>query len=333
MLPINMLQPKTLLLVGDPHATVEEIPDCNRLITCVIDALRKKPAHGVVFLGDLHHNHALVRIEVMEFWRGAFKKIKTEFPELRIFALVGNHDRSHDYSVKANALQSYDIEVIEKPTEIVNGVVLAPWYPDPETFLKTMEGRTGKTLICHQTFDGSKYENGFYASDGVKPGAVQFETIFSGHIHTPQQFANVWYIGAPRWRIASDANIPRFLWSVDFDGWGAVAGKQLFATDDYCRPLWHLVDKEEDQLVVKNGGKGILRVDVHGSAAWVDARKAEWEAVGARVATFPIVARSSVVKESEGIPTALSKFVDGWVPKFGTPIEQLKQMVAERINV
>lgn len=323
----------SLLLVGDPHVTVDEIPDCNRLIDCILDALTKKPVKGIVFLGDLHHNHALVRIEVMEFWRKAFRRIKAAFPDVTIHTLVGNHDRSHDYSVKANALQAYDVKVIEDPTQILPGVVASPWYPDPESFLDAMEGCRGKTLICHQTFDGSRYENGFYASDGVKPALVEFETVFSGHIHTPQQFDKVWYIGAPRWRIASDANIPRFLWALDFDEAGSVVGKQLFSTDDYCRPIWHLVDKEEDQLVVKAGGKGILRVDIHGSAAWVDARKAEWEAVGARVATFPIVARSSIVKESEGIPVALAKFVDAWAPRYGTPIEQLKQMVAERIHV
>jgi len=323
----------SLLLVGDPHVTVEEIPDCNRLIDCILDVLGKVPVKGVVFLGDLHHNHALVRIEVMEFWRKAFHRIKLAFPNINIYALVGNHDRSHDYSVKANALQSYAIDVIQSPSEIMRGVVAAPWYPDPSSFLKALDGQQGKTLICHQTFDGSKYENGFFASDGVDPALVQFDNVIAGHIHAPQIVGKVWYIGAPRWRIASDANTPRALWVFDFDDDGNIVGRKPFPTSGWCREIWHLVDKEEDPIEVTRPEKGILRVDIHGSAEWVEAKKAKWEAVGARVATFPVVARSSLVRESEGISVALSKFVDVWVPKYGTSIDQLKKMVAERINV
>src|SRR6185369_11497831 len=124
----------------------------------------------------------------------------------KIWFLVGNHDRSHDTNITGNTLRyaSPTVTVVDEPMTLGNGLVFMPWYAKPQDFIKAAGNYT--TLICHQTLQGAKYENGFPAADGVPAEMVPAKTIISGHIHTPQMFGKVWYPGAPRWRIATDAN-------------------------------------------------------------------------------------------------------------------------------
>ena len=60
------LKPLRLLIVGDPHVTVEELGDCQGLMALIDQTLEADPTiDHVVFLGDLHHNHRLIDVDVM----------------------------------------------------------------------------------------------------------------------------------------------------------------------------------------------------------------------------------------------------------------------------
>jgi DNA repair exonuclease SbcCD nuclease subunit len=324
-----------ILTIGDPHVTVEEIPDCERLIDCVIQAGRDCRPDIILFLGDLFHTHALVRIEVMEFWRRSFKRLWEAFPEADIYAMVGNHDRSHDMSVKGCAIQATPlVHVVDEPIEARPGVWFAPWYPTAKDFLSALT--PGDVLFCHQTFDGSKYENGFWAPDGIDPNLVPFQIVISGHIHTPQEFGRVWYPGAPRWRSATDANVERAIWAVKIED-GDVVSRKPYNTADFCRVLVHVMDVQGSIDVVIpdliDSPRTSVRVDIHGSPEYIATAREYWDPRGARIATFPVLPAAPAVRESEGIAVALQKFVDNWQPRYGTPPEALKRLVQERIHV
>ena len=323
-----------VLLIGDPHVTVEELEDCRRLLELVDKvAVEEKPA-VICFLGDQHHNHAVIRVEVLEFWaKWLLERKSWYFPT---WMLVGNHDRSHDASVPGNTLR-YENEntkatIIDRPKDS-GPLRFLPWYAKPDDFVAA--AGDAKVLICHQTIQGARYENGFPAQDGVPEAAVPAHTIISGHIHTPQDFGKTWYPGAPRWRIASDANVPRHIWSVDFHPeTGKVMDRRAFPTEGVCRARYHFEVREgSDAEVPPVSDPSMVTIALHGSPEFCEQRGAFYRGFGWKVLPFPTRERRHEVRESDGVGVALRKHVETYQPKFGTPPDVLKKLVAERVSL
>lgn len=325
-----------ILLVGDTHAVPDELDDCSRLIEFIIDVCRTNDVREVLFLGDQHHTHAILRLEVMNFWRTAFTALRSA--GLRVACLVGNHDQASPGS-SINAMAAYQglVEVIDRP-KTVKGIMFLPYYHDQAEFLEACRGQDGglfkpKTVICHQTFDGSTYENGFLASDGFDPNLVPQELIISGHIHTAQEFGKVWYLGAPRWRTLSDANTERALWVVEFNE-GRLVKRTPFDTGVVCKQIKHVIDTEEKPVSIPLDPRHQWRVDVKGSESWCNVRKIALTAPGVRVRVFPDQAsRLGQVRESEGIEKAFRSFMGCFEPIHGTDRALLDTMVKERLKV
>lgn len=322
------------LLIGDPHAVADELDDCRALIRGVIQAIKDYSPDRVLFMGDQHHNHAIMHVEVMAFWRDAFKQIAQL--QVPVLALVGNHDMPGDGVSKSHAMMAYSdipgVKVIDKPMD-ADGHLLVPYQHSNETFLATMrESPYHRVVLCHQTFDGGKYENGFYAKNGVPLAGLEDRWFISGHIHTPQAFANVTYIGAPRWRSLSDVGIERALVLVELEKNQPPKYLKLIDTGNYCSKIVHVVETPEQlstPVTVKPGWKAI--VDIHGDDEFINARKRVW--VGHRVRTFRTRTVMAKVSESMGIAKALQAFLEGYQPRYGTQTTILKEMVATRLGI
>jgi predicted phosphodiesterase len=329
-----------VLMVGDPHATIEELPDCERMVDRIIEVVKIEQPDTVLFLGDQHHNHAVVRVEIIDFWRRAYWRIRSEVQkynpaETPIVCLIGNHDRPGDSSSQAHAMQAYEDLVFPVDQHVrVNGILLLSYHHDGNDFIKSCNLYPEyKTVICHQTFDGSKYENGFYAKDGIALEQIPQQVVISGHIHSPQKFGKVWYPGAPRWRTSSDVNIDRDIWVVSFKD-GLPVKATPYETRGYCRALHTVEDREglpEPEFVVKAPFQ--VTVSIYGSREYVATKRARWEALGYRVRSFPIEKTVPRVRESEGISIALQKFVAAYKPRFGTSTERLQKLVSERVTL
>lgn len=322
------------LLVGDPHAVADELDDCRALIKGVIQAIKDYAPDRVLFMGDQHHNHAIMHVEVMAFWRDAFRQIgQLQVP---VLALVGNHDMPGDGVSKSHAMMAYadipGMRVIDRPMD-VDGHLLIPYQHSNDQFLVTVrENPYNRVVLCHQTFDGGKYENGFYAKNGVPLAGLEDRWFISGHIHTPQAFANVTYIGAPRWRSLSDVGIERALVLVELEKNQPPKYLKLIDTGAYCAKIVHIVETPEQLAspeTVKPGWKAI--VDIHGDDQFINARKRVW--VGHRVRTFRTRTVMAKVSESMGIAKALQVFLEGYQPKYGTQTTILKEMVATRLGI
>ena len=320
------------LLVGDPHVTVEELDDCQALLNHVLEVALKERPQYIVFLGDQHHTHAVARVEVLDFWDRNLKMLDDN--RQAVIFLTGNHDRSHNVNLKANTLV-YDPALVSVVDDMqcLDGVAFVAWCPTNDEFLGKVGGFEG-TVICHQTFDGSRYENGFYAPGGIDANAMKAKNIISGHIHTPQEFGKVWYPGAPRWRTASDANTPRKIWMVEVDGDGNIIDKTSYRMEGNCRAMYHFDDFEGgmEPTIGIIQQPAVVSVNIHGSAEYILARKLAYEAAGHRVATFLKQAATAAVKESDGISAALAKHVDAYKPKLPVPLDDLKKK-AMKISV
>ncbi len=338
-----------VLVVGDLHATPDELGDCRNLIDLILKVCRQEEVTEVWWTGDQHHTHAVLRVEVLHWFKVAFKALKAE--GINSVCLVGNHDQANPGS-KAHAMMAYQydpgVKVIDVPT-VHRGVLMVPYMHTQEEFVeacgKFVQGTEWRdqdneahywgprTVFCHQTFDGSTYENGFLASDGFDPNLVPQELIISGHIHTGQEFGKVWYVGAPRWRSLSDANVERSIWLLEFDG-GKLTDRRPFSTGDTCRQIKHLDDTPDSPVVLPLDPAHQWRIDIRGPADWCQSRKLQLKAAGARIRTFPTqVSSAGKVRESEGIEKAFKAFLGVFQSKHGTPLEALELMAKERLSV
>lgn len=324
---------RKILYVGDVHATVEDLEDCEALISYICQVSQEQQVDEVVFLGDQYHNHSLINVHVMAFWQAVIIRLK-HLKSLKF--LVGNHDRPGG-GAKVHALMAHDmtyseyVRVVDKP-HLEDGILYLPFYDNNEEFLAATNSYLGKTLVCHQTFNGAKYDNGFYAPDGIDHNLIPYERIFSGHIHTPQEFGKVKYFGAPRWRTLSDANIDRYIWLVEHAKTGEVLSITPFSTGSVCRQIFHLLDSPENEISTDLDPKHQYRIDLHGPAEWVEKREKQLTRPGVRIRPFKTTTVAPIIKESDGITKSFRAFMSGYTAKYLTPNQILHERVSDRLG-
>jgi hypothetical protein len=327
---------RKVLFVGDPHVKPDELEDCNKLFQLIHRIQVSEKVTDVVFLGDQYHTHGIMHVPVLAFYKKWFAWM-AQFGD--VTALVGNHDRAMGYDAHAMLAHNTTIAVIDKPV-IDDPFLYIPYMEEPEEFIKMANTYpAAKVLICHQTFDGSHYANGFYDKNGIDPNRVPQPLIISGHIHTPQSFGKVIYVGAPRWLTMADANIDRALWLLTFDDEGKMVEQKSFDTAAVCSRIIHLVDSELQQTmpVVDIRPQDRATIDIAGTKEYITTRTKYWDAQGVerksdiKIRTFPVPTQPIVVKESEGIATAFQKYIDEFKPPNDTPKEKLVALVQERL--
>jgi DNA repair exonuclease SbcCD nuclease subunit len=319
------------LVVGDVHATVNELSDCESLMELVSDSLN--PDTTVVFLGDQYHTHANIRVEVIDFWNRTFRKLtKTN----KVVAIVGNHDMPGDSSKALHAMmanQMPNLQIVDSASMVDDWLLLLPYYHDAAKFVEDVNKHNPLTVICHQTFNGAQYENGFYAKDGVDPETLKCNQVISGHIHTPAVFSKVEYVGAPRWRTASDANIDRFIHLYEKTSRGLKLVKKI-PTGMHCRRILSATVYEDGTVEGRTDAldKDSLHIDVHGSKEFCAQKRAEWETEGIRIRTFPKTEKTVKVKESEGIEIAFAKYVQEYCGRHQLAADEYSKLVMERLG-
>jgi DNA repair exonuclease SbcCD nuclease subunit len=318
------------LYVGDMHATPAELDDCNKLIDYIGEVADSERVDRIVFLGDQYHTHDVVRLSVVNFWANSISRLSKR----RLVFLVGNHDKPNDANATIDAMDIHShadhVEIVSW-ARMIDGTIFAPYYHDRATFVETINQIVSgsiikpKTLVCHQTFDGSKYENGFYCEDGVDAALINVDRIISGHIHSPQSFGRVWYPGAPRWRSISDANTERGIVVVTHAENGEILNSTLYPTDQVCRPIYEWADEEgsndpglmqEVEKTVAAGAK--VFVSLSGTPEYVNTRKSAYKAAGAIVRCRFVGTTSAKVRESDGVDVAFTKYAGSIKTKYGS---------------
>lgn len=266
-----------ILRLGDPHVRPNNIEEANKLMAFVRSTAIHFKVDGVEILGDLFHTHAVIRLEVLEFWRKWFRQLG----DLPVTVLVGNHDKDGDYGSNSHALsvfkreQGESPEIIDKAQQI--GIyAYMPFYHDTKQFVidaNKMAANGAKVLVCHQTFAGSQYETGFYSPDGINPDELNFDTIISGHIHKEQICGKVDYPGTAKWDTIADANEDKGIWIYEHDDiTGKVLSRTKISTKDIVTPIISLTWKEgEEAPIVPEKSK--VAIELIGSSDWVSKQK------------------------------------------------------------
>jgi len=298
-----------------------------------------------LFLGDQVDTHAIVHTEVTLVWWHFLERMREKFPadspnwkQLpgRTIMLRGNHDAPVNFQSGATSLLAHvsQCRVVLEPT-VEAGVLFMPYFREPERFVEACRLR-GEclTVVCHQAFDGSKFETGYFAEGEAKPSDVPQEKIVSGHVHSPQEFGKVWHPGAPRWRVEVDAKVDlRAIWLVEFDAAGRLVNREPFPTNDAVRQIMRFVDLPSTPAPTGPwAAKDEVRVDVRGPREYVEARAPLHEAAGALVRRLPDPIKRPQVKESDGVMAEWSRWVGGYKAPRGTAPARLKSMLKERLG-
>lgn len=268
-----------ILRVGDPHVRVANIDESDALLALIADLAIKHKVDRIEILGDLFHTHAILRLEVLEFWTNALEHLSDI---CEVVVLVGNHDQTGDYNSQSSALDIFDKLRIKNLRIATLPIVFGPiayvsYIHDPVKFVDIANNLainfSAKVLVCHQTFNGSKFESGMYAPDGIDPDLLKFDTIISGHIHAQQRFGKVIYPGTARWDTASDANQPKGLLVFEHDDLtGAILSEEFISTETVCRPIISISYKEgETILPIQEGAR--VSVELIGSSVWCSQEK------------------------------------------------------------
>lgn len=279
-----------ILRVGDPHTTVANLKDSQKLMDFIIETAFEHKVIRIEFLGDSFHTHAIKRLEVEDFWIRAFKDIEQKL-KIPVWIVVGNHDMAGTEERRhINALNVFkpypNLLIIDRPMipkvndEQQNlNIAYIPYIKNIEEFERVsnelyQQGAT-KTLIAHQTITGCKY-GAFYAPDGVDPNVLLQEKVISGHIHTKQQFDKVMYIGSPKWDIMTDANTDKGIWVFDHDKDGSVLESQFISTRGVVTPI-NKYDVYEGEAVPELDANAKNYIQFHGKTAWITKMKKKYK--------------------------------------------------------
>ena len=307
------------LFVGDVHATPSSLSDCEKLFDLIIQTVKEdKTIKKVVFLGDLHHTHAIVRLEVVDFYLKQFKRL-SEIPgvsKFNVILLTGNHDRGNNAGSDASVLSIYEqlTTVITNPV-VLGGVGYMPYIHNPDDFVKKTNSLNVDTVICHQSFVGAKFENNFPVADGVDINQIAASKILSGHIHMFQSIGNnvgkkVLYPGTPRHMIKSDVNQEKNIFIIDMDTLDITRKvstsicsvfHEFEITEQQLFPDLSNVDLSKDRVYLK----------VTGSKKFVDEKIKEFNGKGFLISTYIEEQEDIQIKESEGLNHSLKKYIIG----------------------
>ena len=277
-----------ILRVGDPHCTVSNIKDWEKLVDFIIEKAIENKVSRIELLGDMFHTHCVIRMEVVDFWQKSLKKIVEKIPDVQIVLLVGNHDQNPNKELedKMNALQTIgyindNVKLINSPTvAYFEGNTCPILYLPHSSFEDKIFEKANQfyeyspnTVVAHQTFLGATYENGFFAKDGIDISKIPQKNIISGHIHKEQYVGKCHYIGTPKWDSVSDANEHKGIWVFTHDKEGDIVEKDFISTEKVVSPIKCFSVKEGDEIPNLDSFDRNY-VTLEGKSAWITKTKA-----------------------------------------------------------
>lgn len=319
-----------VLRVGDPHVTVRNLEEAERLMDFVRQQAMDHDVDHIELLGDLFHTHAVIRVEVLDFWKKFFDRVSYK---IGVIALVGNHDQpgSKEKEQQMNALNIFhdyeQIHIVNKPI-VYNNIAYIPYMSDHAAFLKATQDLYNqgavKLLVAHQNFTIPLY------SDMIDQNLVPQEAIITGHIHEQRQIGKTFQVGTPKWDTMSDANENKGIWLYEHNEDGSVKSKQFISTKDIVTPIIKHTIREGDVDVVLND-KARNYIELIGTSAWIVQMKKKYKGLAA------ISAKPSDRKHTNINKDKVFSIVDylnaAFKPIDGISKEDIRNYLKEVVNV
>lgn len=321
---------KKCLVIGDPHIQVQRLDDAREFFEKIKTIYKNHQHDSILILGDLFHTFAVIRSEVLDLWHEFFNWCPAD-----TFVLVGNHD----YAGQSGG--SHALKVFSDKANIVQhmvsdgmplGVWFAPFYRDHKKFEEDCRKiAPGSVLVCHQSFQGAQFENGFYDPEGIPLECVSHLKVISGHIHKSQTVGPVWFPGTPFQHSFGEAGQSKRVYTVSFSdgGYSVLAEHDLqmpeFIVLEAPSPAQLLdalpsVNPRHQYKLISKGSPAEI------AAFWKSNRAKEFRSGARRVVDAMIPDRGEAVFDSgETGKDKIANFING--KKWRTDPEQLLQSI------
>jgi len=165
----------------------------------------------------------------------------------------------------------------------------------------------------------------------LKP-PTKYKQIISGHLHSPQENGNTWYIGAPRWRTQVDALVEkRAVWLIEHSEDGTITKRIPYYTNNVCKRIVVLKDTPTDPITLIDNA--VNKIEIIGPADYVQRRRKELVALGAIVRGTVEKTETNVYQESLGPIVALEKRLKSFVPRNSTSKKELIGLLEDRMSI
>jgi len=190
------------LIIGDIHLkkmTVEVVREvlekCKKLASKCTET---------IFTGDVNDTKANIRSEALTLLLDTLKDWPTP-----VIVVVGNHDLHNSlHPEDGHSLESLkllpNVTVIDKPM-LIKDTFYVPYYPEDQ--FKTVKLQPAKYLVLHQDIMKAKYSNQHPVASAIDGSwFTAYKKVFVGHIHLPQEFDNIVFVGTPYTESYKEAN-------------------------------------------------------------------------------------------------------------------------------
>lgn len=312
------------ILVGDLHSKPANLDETKRIFEKISEVALRHEVYNVILLGDLFDTHGVVHLPVMLCYHQLFSK----YYNLTFTCLVGNHDYVTHGDYKQNSLIAFkdmgNVRVVDDLSELGEFDVMP--HCSEDKFFELCEKKMSSTLICHHTFAGAQYENGFYAPEGIDLDKVPYKTIISGHVHLNHQVGKCFYPGTPRWLKESDANQDKGIWL-----WDGQKDFKFISTEDVCRKIFSFDIKHESDLSISINSQHRYIFNVYGNNTFLK-RVMEKYPQGVEIRHVPVNEKKSLVQEANGISNSLKSFVlNHYNPLYDISKDELWGIINQRL--
>jgi DNA repair exonuclease SbcCD nuclease subunit len=311
---------KNTLVIGDPHCTVPNLSESVRLFDFIFELAKQDRVQKILILGDLFHNHALLRSEIISLWDDIFNKLSTL--DKPVIVLKGNHEELGN----SNNRTVHALKVFKNKIKNVN-IVDDPFFCENTLYIghDTDAGRFIDTckkyyelganeVAAHQNFTEDLF------GDKIDPDLIPQKSIISGHIHDNDlSKGKVFYAGVPRWDNAKAANKNKGVWFVNGDE------KEFISTESVCQVIKKYTVLEGEDLP-KLDPKNKNYLELEGSNAWITLMKKKIKGMeNVQIKGVPTDARIS--SERKNIKTIYDFLDSGFKPIDGISLDDIKSYI------
>ena len=169
-----------------------------------IPLLKQRMTKGtfLLVLGDVYDDRKSIDIDVNNRCIDIFEELAGMLP---VVIISGNHDIYKKTDTRITSLRSLNnipnLTMLSEPiryTHANGDLFMMPYLGDYSLETKLLsENRDCRYMFMHDDIkSGMKFDNGRDITNGVSTDNLTGK-VFSGHIHTRQEFGNLTYIGSP----------------------------------------------------------------------------------------------------------------------------------------
>jgi DNA repair exonuclease SbcCD nuclease subunit len=234
--------PKALIF-SDAHihmhkSLMSRLDDGLRVLEWVFRTAVERGIHIIVFGGDLLQDRQKIHVISYEKTFNLIRRFMSNYPDLRLYLLVGNHDMWFNDKWDVSSISPYEaipgVEVINRPSavEIAPGYTIdfLPYTKNPPEDIAKHFKEKSPVLIAHIAVDGAQLNSHHqskaevsveFEGDMTKVDVGLFscwERVFMGHYHCAQKLNDrVEYVGSPYELNFGEANQEKHIVVLDLD--------------------------------------------------------------------------------------------------------------------